>query len=456
MNLAMAGKRSGPGRGHSRRMIAVGCCWTFPGAGRRAAWAGRAGPGAGPTSLRDAGRRGSAVPAGRPRAASGPPNRGVVGLSPVRVPAPWAMAGPPGKVESGAHSRGRRAAERRQRGGRGEAAGHERDAGPNSAPGVPLVARRRPERAALSRSVATDRSRRGDGGRSAARLFCAALRPGPPRPAQRTVEHHLGPACRDPPQIGPTHALNPTADGGSAPRTPAPLLWCRAALAGRKAARAVLPALGGRAHPCARLGLAPVCVAALCWSPCGCGRAVGRVAPVLGGFSGRCVGVCGGFVLGGGFSGGGGFSWLCRGSAVGSVVASAGRVGAGRWGLPVARAGVWARVLRCRGRGGLRVCCGGVGLRVGLVGLGRFPAGRSPLCWRGVGCLRAGDRPAVAPVGRSRCVARRVGLGAGGLGRWGFRLWRGGAAAALPLRVTSVAGCRWRGGCWLQRQFSHW
>ena len=223
-----------------------------------------------------------------------------------------------------------------------------------AAAGVPIVPGYQESQAEYcsTSSVATDRSRRGDGGRSAARLFCAALRPGPPRPAQRTVEHHLGPACRDPPQIGPTHALNPTADGGSAPRTPAPLLWCRAALAGRKAARAVLPALGGRAHPCARLGLAPVCVAALCWSPCGCGRAVGRVAAVLGGFSGRCVGVCGGFVLGGGFSGGGGFSWLCRGSAVGSVVASAGRVGAGRWGLPVARAGVCARVLRCRGRGG--------------------------------------------------------------------------------------------------------
>ena len=47
-------------------MIVVGCCRPFPGAGRRAAWAGRAGPGAGPTSLRDTGRRGPAVPAGRP------------------------------------------------------------------------------------------------------------------------------------------------------------------------------------------------------------------------------------------------------------------------------------------------------------------------------------------------------------------------------------------------------
>ena len=130
--------------------------------------------------------------------------------------------------------------------------------------------------------------RRGGGGRSAARLFRAALGQEPPRPARRTVERHLGWACRDPTQIGPTHALNPTAGGSSAPPAPAPRLLCRAwppcrqGGGGRRgprlAARAVLPALGGRAHPCARLGLAPVCVAALCWSPCGCGRAVGRVA----------------------------------------------------------------------------------------------------------------------------------------------------------------------------------
>ena len=41
-----------------------------------------------------------------------------------------------------------------------------------------------------------------------------------------------------------------------------------------------MPALGGRAHPCARLGLAPVCVAALFWSPWAWR---GAVAPRLGG-----------------------------------------------------------------------------------------------------------------------------------------------------------------------------
>ena len=128
--------------------------------------------------------------------------------------------------------------------------------------------------------------RRGCGGRSAVHLFRVALpRSRRVRPAEpRSVA--LGRACRDPAQIGPTHALNPTAGGGSAPRTPAPRLLCRAwppcrqggggRPGPRLAARAILPALG----------LACPLVPALCWSPCGCGRAVGRVAPVLGGSSG--------------------------------------------------------------------------------------------------------------------------------------------------------------------------
>ena len=245
------------------------------------------------------------------------------------------------------------------------------------------------------------------------------------------------PAVAQPPhpaQISPTHALNPTASGGSAPRTPAPLLWCRAALAGRKAARAVLPALGGRAHPCARLGLAPVCVAALCWSPCGCGRAVGRVAPGLGGSSGLVCGVyCGRFLLSR-------FVPRCRraaraSSALGALVALAGRVGAVGWRVSLAAAGLGAVVFGGGGRGGFRVAGAGLGLRVGLVGLGRLPAGGSAVSrcgGSGVRRLRAGGCAAVSPAGRSRRVARRVGLGAGRLGRWGFRLWRGGAAAALP------------------------
>ena len=279
--------------------------------------------------------------------------------------------------------------------------------------------------------------RRGGGGRSAARLFRAALGQEPPRPARRTVERHLGWACRDPTQIGPTHALNPTAGGGSAPRTPAPLLWCRAwppcrqGGGGRRgprlAARAILPALG----------LACPSVPALCWSPCGCGRAVGRVAPVLGGSSGLVCGVCCGWFL---LSR---FVPRCRraawaSSALGSLVASAGWFGAGRWGLPLARAGIWAGVLRCRGRGRVLVARRRCRVRVGLVGLGGFPAGRSALCRRGgsgVRGFRAGGRPAVCPAVASSGAARSGGLGAGVVGGRGFlSVLRGGVAAAAGRR----------------------
>ena len=207
---------------------------------------------------------------------------------------------------------------------------------------------------------------------------------------------------------------NPPSGCGSAPRTPAPLLFCRAALAGRKAARAVLPALGGRAHPCARLGLAPVCAAGLRWSPCGCGRAVGRVAPGLGGFSGRVCGVCRGFVLGFGFACAGGFPWFAGVAAVGAVVASAGRVRPGRWRVSLAGAGLGAVVRRGGGRRRVPVGLGGLRVRGGLVGLGWLPARRSPLCWRGgsgLGRLGAGGRAAICPaVAASGAACARLGF----------------------------------------------
>ena len=199
-------------------------------------------------------------------------------------------------------------------------------------------------------------------------------------------------------------------------------------------------------RPCPRLRRRAVLVAMRLRARCGARRWWGPVGSVRG-VSGW-VGVSRGWFCFGGVSG-----WRGVGRA---VVASAGRVGVVVWRAALARSGVSAVVFRGGGRRRVLVARRRCRLRGGLGRLGRVSAGGSAVRWRGVGCLRAGGCPAVAPAGRSRRVARRVGLGAGGLGRWGFGLWRGGAAAALPLRVTSVAGCRWRGGCWLQRQFSHW
>ena len=124
-------------------------------------------------------------------------------------------------------------------------------------------------------------------------------------------------------------------------------------------------------------------------------------------------------------------AWLAGFAAVRALVALARRFGAGCRRVSLARPVVAPVVFQCRGRGGFRVVFGCVGLRVGVVGLGRLPVGRSavrrPLrhSVRGFG---AGGRAACAPACRSRCASRSAWLGAG-LGGWGF-LWRGGAAAA--------------------------
>ena len=175
------------------------------------------------------------------------------------------------------------------------------------------------------------------------------------------------------------------------------------------------------------------------------GRGGGVWCPAAGGPGGflwfSALGVSRGFALAGGFAVSRGVSWCAGGSAVGAVVASAGRFGAGRWGVSLARAGLGAVVLGGGGRRGLRVCCGCGWLRGGLVGLGRFPAGGAAVRRRGgsgVRRLRAGGRPAVAAVGRSRFAS-------------GSRLGAGRLAVAippLPLLVARVGGCRWR---WLAR-----
>ena len=191
-----------------------------------------------------------------------------------------------------------------------------------------------------------------------------------------------------------------------------------------------MPALGGRAHPCARLGLAPVCAAGLRWSPCGCGRAVGRVAPGLGGSSGLVCGVCRGrFLLSR-------FVPRCHraawaSSALGSLVASAGRFGLGRWRVSLAAAGLGAVVRRGGGRGRVRVVGAGLRVRGGLVELGRLPARRAAVRGSGLRRFRAGGRAAVCPAVAASGVARSGRVGAGRLGGRGSSRF---FAAALPPR----------------------
>ena len=283
--------------------------------------------------------------------------------------------------------------------------------------------------------------RRGCGGRSAVHLFRVALpRSRRVRPAEpRSVA--LGRACRDPAQIGPTHALNPTAGGGSAPRTPAPRLLCRAwppcrqggggRPGPRLAARAILPALG----------LACPSVPALCWSPCGCGRAVGRVAPGLGGSSGLVCGVCCGWFL---LSR---FVPRCRraawvSSALGSLVASARRVCPGRWRVSLAAAGVVPLVLWGRGRGRVLVARRRCRVRGGLGRLGRVSAGRAAVRRGRVGRLGSGGPAGAGGRRRSRRPARRRCVGAGRVGGWGFSRRPGGrrgGSRCLIVRCPSPA-----------------
>lgn len=192
-----------------------------------------------------------------------------------------------------------------------------------------------------------------------------------------------------------------------------------------------------QARPCpgrrGRASLVAVGVAAGVW-PC---RSVALVGFL--GFSG-CVGVRCGWFLVAVVSVSGGFSWF-RPAAVGSVVASAGRFGAGRWCLPLAGAGVRSVVFGRCGRRGFRVVGCRVGVCGGLVVVGRLSGGCPAVSgcgWAGLRRLGAGRLPAVAGAGRSRCPA---------CGRW---LGAGVAVALppLPVLVASVSGCRSR---WLVR-----
>lgn len=204
-----------------------------------------------------------------------------------------------------------------------------------------------------------------------------------------------------------SHSPSPPSGGGSAPPAPAPLLWCRAALVGRKAARC-----SGR-HA----------VAGALW-----GASLRSPA----GFPGAVLGVCCGSSVSGFVSVSGGFPWFAGCASGRALVASAGRVCHGRWRLSLASPGILAGVLRRGGRGRLRVVRRRIGLRVGLVVVGRVPAGRSALRRRGgsgVGGVGAGGRVALIAAGRSRRAACSGRVGAGGLsGRVFFR--RGGVVTA--------------------------
>lgn len=155
--------------------------------------------------------------------------------------------------------------------------------------------------------------------------------------------------------------------------------------------------------------------------------------------AGVLVGVRRGRLVSGFVSVSGGFSWC--GASVGSVVASAGRFGTGRWCLPLAGAGVCSVVFGRCGRRGFRVVGCRIGVCGGLVVVGRLSGGCPAVSrcrWAGLRRLGAGRLPAVAGAGRSRCPA---------CGRW---LGAGVAVALppLPVLVASVSGCRSR---WLVR-----
>lgn len=225
--------------------------------------------------------------------------------------------------------------------------------------------------------------------------------------------------------------------------------------------RAVTRVRFAASRPCARprfrpCALAPSALPPGGWvgvpsCPCRPLPAGASAAPAAGGWwlplvAGVLVGVRRGRLVSGFVSVSGGFSWF-RPAAFRSVVASAGRFGAGRWCLPLAGAGVRSVVFGRCGRRGFRVVGCRVGFCGGLVVVGRLPARRPavsrcrwPCVWR----LGAGRLPAVAGAGRSRCPACGRWLGAGVVSA-GF------VAAALPplpVLVASVSGCRSR---WLVR-----
>ena len=158
--------------------------------------------------------------------------------------------------------------------------------------------------------------------------------------------------------------------------------------------------------------------------------AVGWAAPV-----GRRValGVCCGFFAGF-VSVSGRFPWSL--GAVCAVVASSRRFRAGVRCVALAGAGVSAVVFRCCGRGGFRLCCVGVGVCCGLVGLGGVSVGGSPVpwcSWAGVWRVGSRRRSSGAPAGLSGFVAPSARLG-------GLAV----SLVPLPVLVARVAGCRCR------------
>ena len=127
----------------------------------------------------------------------------------------------------------------------------------------------------------------------------------------------------------------------------------------------------------------------------------------------------------------GGLSRRCR--LGGALVALAGWVGAGRWRVSLAAAGLGAVVLGGGGRRRLFLACRRVSLRWRLVGLGRLPAGGAAVrrsLRAGLRRLGAGGRAAVATAGSASGAACSGRVGAGGVGGRGFPL---GAAALPPL-----------------------
>ena len=155
------------------------------------------------------------------------------------------------------------------------------------------------------------------------------------------------------------------------------------------------------------------------------------------GFPGAVLGVCRGSVSGF-VSVSGGFPWFAGCASGRALVASAGRVCPGRWRLSLASPGVLAGILRRGGRGRLQVVRRCVGVRSGVVGLGGFPAGRSPLCrcnGSGLGCLRAGGLLALVAAGV-----------AGGAARSHLGFWRLGLRFLSPPWRAARRPChRWPG-----------
>ena len=246
--------------------------------------------------------------------------------------------------------------------------------------------------------------------------------------------------------------------------------WCPCRIGGDKAARA-FPALAGRSgaslrppRPCAAFPSRALRARPLGPSAGGVGLgSLSSLSPAPGGrfrrslrrWGGRLplvaglvlVGVRCGFVLVVGVSFSGGVSWRAGGSAVGSVVASVGRVGAVGGRLPVAGSRFGAFVLW--GRGGGRVRFGGVGggVRFGVVGLGRLSAGGASVCGSlrpGLGRVRSGGRAACVAACAACCVACGCVLGWRGLG---WLLWAFPVVGACR-RSSGLSLWAWSARCW--------